>query len=65
MTESDFQGEMEFSKSKEFELVMDEEVSGKIGGEVEGDIFIPMESELSDDCTLDEPVAVTLVSFLI
>lgn len=60
MAESEFEGDEGFPRSKE--PGMDEEVVGKIGEEVGGDIFIPMESELSDEGTLDEPVATTLVS---
>lgn len=63
MAESEFQGEMEFPMSTE--LVVNEEVSGKIGEEIEGEIFIPMESELGDDGTLDEPVSTTLVSSVV
>ena len=60
MAEKDYQeAELEFPKSSD--PLMDEEISGKIGGEVEGEIFIPMESE-ADEGTLDEPVSTTLVS---
>ncbi len=57
MAEKEFQeAELEFPKSSDPLLG-----EGVIGGEVEGDIFIPMESE-ADEGTLDEPVSATLVS---
>ena len=60
---SDFQGQIEFPTVNKMEA--NEGVSGKIGEEIGGDIFIPMESDPNDGCTLDEPVATTLVSSML